>query len=67
MACGVLVPEGSASAVGAARRARGGGRQAQGGRLAGQSWSPADRELRAQPMGGGGWAARGADWLAPAS
>lgn len=43
---------------GAAARARGGGAR---GRP-----SPA-AELRAQPIRGGGWAARGADWLAPAS
>lgn len=56
-----------ALAAGAAGRALGGGRPAEGGRPAGQSRSPAAQELRAQPMGGGGWAAHGADWLARAS
>lgn len=54
-------------AAGAAGRALRGGRPAEGGRPAGQSRSPAAQELRAQPMGGGGWAAHGADWLARAS
>lgn len=47
---------------GAGRGPAGGGGQARGSVR--ESGGP---ELRAQPMGGGGWAARGPDWLARAS